>query len=70
MFDFVAFKKYIEENGIKQKFVAQQAQIADATLSAIATGRVKCSLESYVAICKALSVPFGMFLDTDIQPAV
>ena len=70
MFDFVAFKAYLDENGIKQNFVAQKAQIADATLSAIATGRAKCTLENYVNICKALAVPFGKFIDANnSQPA-
>lgn len=68
MFDYIAFKKYLEDNGLKQRFVAQQVKITDAVLSAILTGRTKCSLENYVTICQTLSLPFGSFIkDTPIQ---
>ena len=62
MFDYIAFKQYLDDNGIKQKFIAQQAQIADTVLSSILNGRYKCSLENYVNICRALALPFGSFI--------
>ena len=62
MFDFVSFKKFIEDNGYKQKFIAQKADVSEAVFSAILSGKTKCSLETYVNICKALDVPFGTFL--------
>lgn len=70
MFDFVGFKKYLEENGYKQKFVAQKANINETAFSAIATGKIKCSLENYIAICQALSVPLGKFISNTNQAAV
>lgn len=67
MFDFVAFKKFIEDNGYKQKFIAQKADVSETALSSILSGKAKCSLETYVNICKALDVPLGTFLcDPDI----
>lgn len=65
MFDYVAFKKYLDDNGYKQKYVAQKANINEANFSAIVTGKNKCSLENYVAICQALKVKFGAFINTD-----
>lgn len=65
MFDYVAFKNYLEENGYKQKFIAQKINLTDAVFSAIVTGKTRCSLEAYVGICKTLMVPFGTFLNTD-----
>lgn len=62
MFDFVAFKKFIEDNGYKQKFIAQKADVSEAMFSAILSGKAKCSLETYVNICKTLEVPLGTFL--------
>ncbi|MBR4641546.1 MAG: helix-turn-helix transcriptional regulator [Selenomonadaceae bacterium] len=63
MFDYVAFKSYIEENGLKQKFLAQRLGVSEQTLSGILSGRVKCSLEIYVGICRALSLPLGKFIN-------
>lgn len=71
MFDYVALKNYIDENGIKQCFVAQQAKLSDTLLSAIVNGRTKCTLDNYINICVALSVPFGTFINKEnaAQPA-
>ena len=63
MFDYAAFKIYIEENGLKQKYLAQRLGISEQTLSGILLGRVKCSLEIYVGICRALSLPLGEFIN-------
>ncbi len=62
MFDFAAFKEYLENRGIKQTFVAQQIGISIANLNAILTGRQKCSLEQYVSLCHLFELPFGKFL--------
>ena len=65
MFDYIAFKKYLDDNGYKQKYVAQKANINEANFSAIVTGKNKCSLENYVAICQVLQVKFGTFINAD-----
>ena len=62
MFDRVAFKKYIDDNGIKQAFIAQKLNLSEATFSAIVTGRVKFPLEAYVELCRLLRVPFRTFI--------
>ena len=69
MFDYVALKKYIDDTGLKQKVFAQKAMMTQATMSAIINGRVKCSLDNYVNICKALAVPFGTFINEEPTPA-
>ncbi len=63
MFDFVALKKFIEDNGYKQKFVAQKADVSENAFSAILLGKMKCSLETYVSICRVLNVPLGTFIN-------
>lgn len=65
MFDCAGFKNYLEENGYKQKFIAAKINVTEASLSAILTGRMKCSLETYVNICHALEIPFGKFIKDD-----
>lgn len=67
MFDYTAFKQYLEDNGYKQKFIAQRAGINEAAFSAIVTGKIKCSLENYVGICKALDLPFGSFINAEFK---
>lgn len=62
MFDYINFKKFLDENGFKQKFIAQKAQITESAMSDILTGRRKCSLEEYVNICQVLKMPFGKFI--------
>ncbi|MBQ9498275.1 MAG: helix-turn-helix domain-containing protein [Selenomonadaceae bacterium] len=39
--------------------------INEANFSAIVTGKNKCSLENYIAICQALKVKFGTFINAD-----
>ena len=68
MFDYIAFKNYLAERGIKQSFIAQKIGISDGVMSALTVGRIKCDLEKYVDICKALAVPFGTFLNIDDSP--
>ena len=68
MFNFNKLKAYLETNGYKQKFIAQKAGLNEATMSGIITGRVKCSVDTYVNICRVLSVPFNKFIDDLNQP--
>ena len=63
MFDFNKLKQYLDDNGIKQAFIAQKLNLTEATFSAIITGRTKCSLDNYVNICFVLGVPFGEFIN-------
>lgn len=63
MFNYSAFKQYLDSNGLKHKFIAQQANLTEAAFSAILTGRSNCTLNNYVTICRILNLPFGSFLD-------
>lgn len=63
MFDYSALKKYLDDNGYKQKFIAQKVEVSEATLSLILLGKAKCPLETYVSICQVLAVPFGKFIN-------
>ena len=57
--------QYLNENGIKQSFVAEKVGIAASQMSDICKkGRtVDCVL--YYKICKALNVPLETFLKED-----
>ena len=65
MFDFAGFKKYLEDNGIKQTFVAEKIGVTASLFNMILSGRVKCSLEAYVDICRVLKLKFGTFLNME-----
>lgn len=65
MFQYWKLKKYIEERGLIQKFVAQKTGIEEVALSNILNGRQRCSLENYVKLCKFFNVSFELFIDTD-----
>ena len=65
MFNFKKMKSFFEEQGVKQKFVAQKTGIAEATLSLIMQGKRKCTIEEYVKICKFAGCSFDAFIDTE-----
>lgn len=62
MFDRNAVKKMIEKNGIKQKVVAEKAEITERQFSLILSGKRKCDIDEYVRICVALNVPVTTFI--------
>jgi transcriptional regulator with XRE-family HTH domain len=64
MFKYYDLKKYLEQNGYKQKFVAEKVGIKASTLSDILNGKRKCRIETYVNICMLLKVPFSTFITT------
>lgn len=59
-------KKYLDEKGIKQAFVAEKAGITPSQMSDICNERVK-SIDCvvYFRICKALGVPLETFVDME-----
>lgn len=65
MFNFAKFKKYLEDNGIKQSFIAEKIGVTTSKLNMIVTGRINCSLSNYVDICHVLKLPLGSFIDTE-----
>ena len=62
MFDRNAVKQMIENNGIKQKAVAEKADITERQFSLILSGKRKCDIDEYVRICMALNVPVTTFI--------
>ena len=56
-------KNYLEDNGIKQRFVADRAGISDSAMSDICNEKRKVDVLEYYQICKALAVPLDFFLE-------
>lgn len=56
-------RTYLEENGLKQKTVAQKAGIPNSTFNAILNGKRTLYAEDLRAICLALNVSPELFID-------
>ena len=56
-------RAYIDENGLKQKAVAQKAEIPNNTFNAILNGKRTMYAEDLRAICLALNVSPEMFIE-------
>lgn len=67
MFNFKKMKKYFEKQGVKQKYVAMQTGISEATLSLIMKGKRKCSLEEYVKLCRFAKCTFDYFIENNTE---
>ena len=46
--------QYLEEQGIKQSWLAQKTGLTDNMISGILNGKRKMSADEFVCICKAL----------------
>lgn len=57
-------KAYIDENGIKQNFVAQKAGMSEDTLSKILCRRKRMLADEFLSICKALEIDPNTFRET------
>lgn len=56
-------KEYLDQNGIKQTFLAKKAGLTDSVVSDICTKGRKIDVVEYYKICKALNVPLETFLE-------
>lgn len=56
--------EYLHKNGIKQKFIADQADMTQASISGVVSGKRDLEVEEYVRICDALNVPYDYFMRT------
>lgn len=56
-------RTYLEENGLKQKTVAQKAGVPNSTFNAILNGKRTLYAEDLRAICLALNVSPELFID-------
>lgn len=63
-----AIAKYLEDNGIKQNYLATKINMSTVTLNTILNGKRKIDIEEYAKICDALNVTYDLFL-TQEQPA-
>jgi transcriptional regulator with XRE-family HTH domain len=55
-------KSYLVENGIKQGFVAEKADLTPSQMSSICADKFTIDCVVYYKICKALNVPLETFL--------
>lgn len=56
-------KNYLNEKGIKQGFIAEQAGITASVMSDICNKDRRIDCVTYYRICKALNVPLEMFVE-------
>lgn len=56
-------RAYLDDNGIKQKTVADKAGISNTTLNAILNGRRTMYADDLRAICLALNVSPEVFIE-------
>lgn len=61
-------KQYINNNGIKQNFVAEKAGMSAELLRRSLEGKRKMQADEFLAVCKVLSLDFDYFRSTDPQP--
>lgn len=54
--------QYLEDNGIKQNFLAKRIDMSPVTLNTILNGSRKIDIDEYVKICDALGVPYDTFI--------
>ena len=66
--DIVKLKRYIEQSGIKQKFISEKTGIPEPRLSLILNGKRKCEVGEYASICNILGVEFQYFVTSQTTP--
>lgn len=56
-----AMRQYIEKNGIKQTYIAQQSGIRPDRLCLILNNKCRLLVDEYLAICSSLKMPYDYF---------
>ena len=56
-------REYIVEKDLSQKIIAENMNTSEARLSLMLTGKRRMTVDDYIAICKAISVPPTRFLN-------
>ena len=56
-------KIYLENKGIKQKFVADKTGLSESAMSDFCNEKRKVDAVEYYLICKALQLPLDYFLE-------
>lgn len=65
VFDVGALRSSVKASGIKQKYMAERAGIAEKTLSYMLTGRTRLPIEVYAEICGILGKELTEFVRRD-----
>ena len=60
-------KQYIEENGIKQTFVANKVGITPSQFNLLCNTDRKIDCITYFKICKVLGVPLEYFVEGEAE---
>lgn len=60
-------KKYIEEKGITEDYLAKETGISEEKINDICSGKIKIDVCDYVLICKALDISIEYFVDIYIK---
>ena len=56
-------KLYLQENGIKQSFVAEKAGLTTYKVNRLCNGYTSIEILDYYKICRALNVPLETFVE-------
>lgn len=56
-------REYIIEKNLSQKIIAENMNISESRVSLMLTGKRRMTVDDYIAICKAISVPPTRFLN-------
>lgn len=57
--------QYLEEQGIKQSWLAQKTGLTDNMISGILNGKRKMTADEFVRICKAIEKTPNDFMEAD-----
>ena len=55
-------ENYLEDHGIKQKFVAESIGVSSATFSSRLKGRLKFDADFAIAVARVLNIDVNIFL--------
>jgi len=55
-------RQYIVEKNLSQKIIAENMNTSESRVSLMLTGKRRMTVDDYLAICKAISVPPTRFL--------
>lgn len=56
-------REYLKKNGIKQKYLAENLKLSEATIAQILKDNSTLKIDKYVQICNLLKVDFNYFLN-------
>ena len=59
-------KNYLDDNGIKQSFLAEKLGTFNSTMSDMLNGKRNITAIEYYQICKSLNVPMEKFVEEEL----